>query len=293
MHFTWRELEPTKDHYDFDALRADLDFLSKHGKKLFIQLQEVTFSTKFINVPEYLLKDPRYHGGANLQYDIPDDDDSRAKPEGWVPRRWDGAVRERFAKLLTKLGAEFDGKVEGITLPETSVNFGSTGKLYPPDFTPEAYLAGTIANMKALKRAFPRSVTMQYANFMPGEWLPKDNHRYLERVFEAAKKLGVGLGGPDLLPNRPPQMHHIYRFLPSCKGIVPTGIAAQDGNYSAVDPTIGRASTVEEMQAFARDKLGVNYIFWCNEEPYFSAKVVPFLRNGNSRGGVSHALGNR
>jgi len=278
MHFTWRELEPTKDHYDFSSVRSVLAFLKKNHKKLFIQLQEVTFSTKLINIPRYLQEDPRYHGGANLQYDIPGDDDSQAKPEGWAPRRWDGAVRERFAKLLTKLGAEFDGKIEGISLPETSVTFGSSGKLYPSGFTPETYFSGIVANMKALKRAFPRSVTLQYANFMPGEWLPEDNHHYLERVFAAAKQIGVGLGGPDLLPNRPAQMKHIYRFLPGCKGIVPTGIAAQDGNYAATDPTLGRPATIAEMETFARENLGVTYIFWCNEEPFFSTEVVPFLQ---------------
>jgi hypothetical protein len=40
--------------------------------------------------------------------------------------------------------------------------------LFPKGFTPEAYRDAVMTNMLALKRAFPRSVAMQYANFMPG-----------------------------------------------------------------------------------------------------------------------------
>ena len=36
-----------------------------------------------------------------------------------MARRWDPPVQERFHKLLLALGKEFDGKVEGINLPET------------------------------------------------------------------------------------------------------------------------------------------------------------------------------
>src|SRR6187401_2541265 len=40
LKFTWRELEPEKDRYDFTALRHDLDFLTRRGKRLFVQLQD-------------------------------------------------------------------------------------------------------------------------------------------------------------------------------------------------------------------------------------------------------------
>src|SRR3712207_2295400 len=42
--YSWRQLEPEKDAYDFNALREDLAFLSTRGKKLWVQLQDVTFS---------------------------------------------------------------------------------------------------------------------------------------------------------------------------------------------------------------------------------------------------------
>src|ERR1700716_3616154 len=37
--YSWRQLEPQKDNYDFSAIREDLAFLTSKGKKLFIQLQ--------------------------------------------------------------------------------------------------------------------------------------------------------------------------------------------------------------------------------------------------------------
>ena len=35
--------------------------------------------------------------------------------------------------------------------------------------------------------------------------------------------------------------------------------------------------TTEELRAFAADYLGVDYIFWCDEEPYYSRDVLPML----------------
>ena len=69
-------------------------------------------------------------------------------------------------KLLNAFGKEFDGKIEGINLQETAIGV-TTG--YDPSFSPETYAASIKTNMLALKKAFPKSVSMQYANFMPGE----------------------------------------------------------------------------------------------------------------------------
>lgn len=119
-------------------------------------------------VPEYLLKQPAYHGGVVRQYKYPGADESKAVPLGWLARRWDPAVQERMHKLFAALGKEFDGRVVGTNLAESSVGVGRTGKLFPKGFTYEVYREAIITNMKALKRAFPKSITMVYANFMPG-----------------------------------------------------------------------------------------------------------------------------
>src|SRR5258707_15789306 len=65
LKYTWRELEPGKDGYDFSAIEHDLTFLTSKGMKLFLQLQDASFDPTVVNVPRYLRNDPRYNGGAD------------------------------------------------------------------------------------------------------------------------------------------------------------------------------------------------------------------------------------
>jgi hypothetical protein len=276
--YSWRQLEPGKDEYDFSLIREDLAFLTSKGKKLFIQLQDVTFNESRINVPLYLLRDSRYNGGADKQYRVEGGDEEHATVEGWMARRWDPAVQERFHKLLFTLGEEFDGRVEGINLAETSAGFGESGRLFPKGLSCEIYRDAIITNMKALKRAFPNSVVMQYANFMPGEWRPTEDKGYLRAVYEAAQELKVGVGGPDLLPYRPGQLKSSYPLIRDVARTVPAGIAVQEGNYEDQDPKTGRRITIPELLKFATEYLKVDYIFWCTQEPYYSEQVIPFLK---------------
>ena len=172
--YPWERLEPKKDQYDFSEIEEDLNFLNSKGKKLFIQIQDVTFDSARYAVPKYILTDSVYHGGADPQYDIIEGNEDKAAKAGWVSRRWDPAVAERFHKLLTALGQKFDGRIEGINLPETAVDFGKKGKLFPKGFTFEIYRDAIRENMKVLKRAFPNSTTIQYANFLYGEFYLRD-----------------------------------------------------------------------------------------------------------------------
>ena len=119
--------------------------------------------------------------------------------------------------------------------------------------------------MTALKKAFPKSVTMQEANFMPGEWLPWDDHSYLQSVYQMAKILKIGVGGPYLLPDEKGQMNHCYRFVKECTGIVPTGVAVQWDNYKHINPKTGHQITIQELIKFGVDYLQVDYIFWCTQ----------------------------
>lgn len=278
VKYSWRQLEPEKDAYDFSPIREDLAFLTSRGKRLFIQLQDVTFSESLINVPLYLLRDPIYNGGAARQYEYEGDDEDHARVTGWMARRWDPAVQERFHKLLFALGKEFDGRIEGINFAETSVGVGTSGRLFPAGFSFEIYRDAIITNMKALKRAFPKSVAMQYGNFMPGEWRPTNDRGYLRAVYEAAKESNIGMGGPDLMPYRPGQLGTSYPLIREAAGIVPTGIAVQDGNLAEINPATGRRVEISELIKFATEYLKVDYVFWGTEEPYYSADVIPFLR---------------
>jgi hypothetical protein len=85
LTYTWRELEPERDRYDLQPMREHLAFLERHGKRLFVQLQDVSFSQR-IFVPEYLTTDTAFHGGAARTYE---GDGERARFAGWAARRWD------------------------------------------------------------------------------------------------------------------------------------------------------------------------------------------------------------
>jgi hypothetical protein len=171
-----------------------------------------------------------------------------------------------------ELGRRFDGQIEGINLPETAVDFGESGRLFPQGFNPGVYRDAVLTNMMVLKRAFPRSVAMQYANFMPGGQLN------LQSVYRWAKELKLGVGGPDLLPYKPGQMRNCYPLIRESAGAAPSGIAVQDGNYEYRNPKTGQPVTIPELVDFATQYLRVNYIFWCCQEPYYSQKLLPLLR---------------
>jgi hypothetical protein len=271
--YAWRDFEPKKGKYDFSILKQDYEYLRKYNKKLFVQLQDVTFNPNYKAVPDYLLA-AEYDGGAVLQYN---DDNSAG---GWVAKRWNKKVRERFALLLKALGQEFDGKLEGINLQETSIGVRDSG------FSQLGYITGLKENMLALKTAFPISTTMIYANFIPGEWLPWDDKGYLRGIYQYGEQIGVGLGGPDLMVTRKGQLNHTLAMMHEGHYTVPLGIAVQDGNY------IGETGDTDEetkkkphknivplLHEFAKDFLKINYIFWSNQEPYFKTDVLSCFSN--------------
>jgi hypothetical protein len=277
LKYTWRELEPDRDRYVLEPLLQDLAFLSQHDKGLWVQLQDVSFDDAFVNVPDYLLQDTVFHGGVARQYEMSGDDESSARPGGWVARRWDPAVRGRFIELLRVLGNALDGRITGLNLAETAVEFGNTGALHPEGFTYEGYVEALQAIMTAARDAFQVSDVIVYANFMPGEWLPGQDRGYLRRVYEHAARLGIGVGGPDLLPHRRGQRNHSYPLIAARGTGVVAGVAVQEGNLDQLSPTTGNRVTVAELHRFARDSLRLDYVFWGAQGPHYSSEIIPYL----------------
>ena len=158
------QLEPKQDEYDFSYIREDLVFLSSKGKKLFIQLPDVTFSESRINVPRYLLQDAVYNGGADKQYDV------KEGTKNACCRRWRRAAGSCGAgevhksslpwgkKSTVALKYQFRRNVSGLWLHRTLFPRVALLKL------PDAY-----HEYEDVEAAFQVSGD-QYANFMPGEW---------------------------------------------------------------------------------------------------------------------------
>lgn len=275
--YSWRELEPTKGNYDFAIIRQDYEYLKSKGKKLFIQLQDTTFDIRYKATPAYL-ESKEYDGGIVYQYT------NEGEPEGWVAKRWNSAVRARFALFLNALGKEFDGKVAGINLQETAIG---VEQKYDPTFTPALYAESLKNNMSALKAPFPTSVTMQYANFMPGEWLPWEDKGYLKSIYQHGEKIGVGLGAPDLMVRKKGQLNHALALMHEGKFTAPLGIAVQDGNYIGETNTAEvknqRPNLVPMLHGFAQDFLRVQYMFWVDQKPYYQEDLLPCLSASKSQ----------
>ncbi len=216
--------------------------------------------------------------GAQLKYTFEDDDETRPKTAGWVARRWDPTVRGRFSDLFLALAKEFDGRIAGINLPETSIGFGRSGNYHPAGYSYDAYLESILDLMSSARRAFRESDVIIYANFMPGEELPSRDHGYLRSVYEHADRIGAGVGGPDLLPHRWFQRQNSLPLIAQRAPGTVAGVAVQYGNLDDVNRETGERVNVEELVRFATDELHLDYIFWGTQEPHLTAEIYPYLQ---------------
>jgi len=276
--YSWRQIEHEKDHYDFSIIDEDLALLQKYGKKLFIQVQDVSFSLKWNHTPPYILSDTAYHGGANKQYNFKNNNEADYSEMGWVTRRWDPAVQKRLYKLYAALGKKYDGIVEGINTEETAIEFGS-GPLHPPGFSFQRYRDAYIENLAVLKKAFPKSTVIVYANFMPGGYMPGQDTTLLKAIYSFAWANNIGVGGPDLLPYKREQMNNSYGLIRDSYNKVTSGVAVQDGTIEYINPKTNKPITAEEIYQFAENYLHLSYIFWGTEEPFFKIETLPFLKS--------------
>ncbi len=263
--YSWKSLEPTQGQYDFSRIDADLAFLEKRGKHLFVQLQDRFFQIDARHLPRYLLEDPQYGGGLAPQRDNP----GEGKPEGhgWVAMQWNPALRARFQALLTALARHVDGRVYGINLPETAADIDQekdrTG------FNCDLYFAAELANIRHARQVFRKSHVVQYVNFWPCGW--NDENGYFTRFFEIAARERIGAGGPDIVPNRPGQMKNSYPFLNRYKGKLSlVAMAVQEPTLTYTNPETQKPYTREEFVTFARDYLGVDVIFWSLSSPWLA-----------------------
>ncbi|MEN4760334.1 hypothetical protein ABEG63_08395 [Chryseobacterium sp. C39-AII1] len=261
--YNWRSLETAKDIYDFSRIEKDLEYLTKLNRKLFIQLQDRFFEPKARYVPDYILNDKEYGGGLVAQYDNPGEN----KPigNGWVTIQWNSAVRQRYQKLIGELAKKFDGKIQGINLPETAIDIDM--KRDKTDFSCDKYFQAELDNLKFARSAFKKSYVLQYVNFFPCEW--ENDHQYMSRLFDFANKNNVGLGGPDIVPNKNAQMKNSYPFFNKYKGKLSlVAMAVQEPTLTYKNPKTKKPFTKEEFVNYAENYLGVNIIFWSVESPW-------------------------
>lgn len=267
--YSWRELEPRKDEYDFSKLERDLAVAQKLHKKLWVSIHDRTFSLKWKAVPDYLLNDPEYQGGSVFQHSYPGTKSDAGKPpNGNVAMQWNPAVRARYQKLLRALAVRFDGAIYGMDLGETAMSAdlreGEKG------FTCDGYFNAEMENIALARAAFHKTAVVMFANFWPCEW--DDSRHYMSRAFAFAAAHKIGMGGPDIYPFRPAQMKNSYRFLDEYRGkLKVVAMSVQEPDLDFINPRTGKHFTREEFTDFASGYLGANIIFWAYIAPWLQA----------------------
>ncbi|WP_236572771.1 hypothetical protein [Streptomyces sp. GS7] len=257
----WKALEPKKNQYDFSSIDQALKYVQARHKKLFIQVQDRFFAPP-TRLPNYLLHDPEYAGGA-----APTTNESGLGPgqPGTVAAQWNPQVRGRFQHLLKALAQRFDGRLAGVNLPETAT--GVDTKKDHTGYSDDAYFKAELDNMAYGKKVFTKTQFIQYVNFWPGEW--NNSRNYMKRTFEFAKSHGIGLGGPDILPDRPAQMQNSYPFFKQYRGQLPlVAMAVQEPDFQYKNPKTKKPYTRQEFVDFATNTLGVDGIFWATSSPW-------------------------
>lgn len=265
--YTWSDLEPEQGRYDLSSITSDAANVRGAGKQLVVQIQYKAFVQGQRRVPAYL-QGAEYGGGV-----------FRTHTGAWDPVLWNERVGARLDALFAALGhvLDVDPTIEAIVLPETSL--AATLGMHPQPgverYNLSVYVAALKARMLALRRAFPRTVVIQYANYPVAA---------LEELTKFMGQEGVGLGGPDVYPRPSPladPQHGVYRLYATLAGVVPLGAAVQSPDYSVAamkrTAAFGRGADraepltsaedelpipVREHLRLARETLKLNYIFW-------------------------------
>lgn len=240
IRYPWRRLEPSPEVYDLSSLATDLALARRHGLQLVAFIEDKTFFTD--------------------AHHLPDDLASLALPfqrGGRVAKRWDPVVVARLGALLEAIGARFDDDpaFEGIALQESAMGF-SRAIERRHGYTPERYRDALKAILRAARAALPTSQVFWYMNFLEGR------QAYLADVAETAVSERVAMGGPDVLPDRPSLVRLTYPLYARFSGRLTLFCSIQNDSYAHRRTSGEGYWSLPELLRFARDDLGVSYLFW-------------------------------
>jgi hypothetical protein len=243
----WKQLEPQKDIYDFLRVDRALNLAAAQKKRFFLLLSTKNFRAGVV-APDYL-RAPLFDGGV---FEI-------ATFKGTTGENitlWDFNTHNRLILLIKALAAHYDTNpwFEGLILTETAF-----GQAVAP--ATEEQRAGFYANLirveTAARRAFTRSIVIQYVNFPYPRTVP---------VVQNLLDRGLGFGSPDVFLGDEDHEKYVYPYVEQVRGQVPIGMQVESDSYYSMyvggpwDPP-----PVRDIYDFARHRLHSNYIFWHRE----------------------------
>ncbi|WP_051107108.1 hypothetical protein [Niabella aurantiaca] len=281
VRFTWRELEPLKDQYNFALIDSELAQLSRitqvaaKKKRLIILLQIKSFTTNTndLPVPDYVrATGAPYYAGAYAYAPS----DTSAAASGYMVKLWVTSVFNRLATLVQKLGQRYNSNsyFEGIGITETS-----PGKPFPAGSVSDANLDAFWPKLEDLNQelrdAFPNTVTYQFANY------PRN---VLTTLIPALAGMGAGLGCPDIFLTDPGLRttggtKGVYDYFPLYSGKIPLAPSVQNEDYrNTQHDGMGYQPTLTQLLNFGKDSLMANYLFWTRDPVYYN-DVLTLLNN--------------
>lgn len=191
--YSWRDMEPSKDHYDFSKINNDILALNNKGRgqKLVIQLTWKSFTAGGYKFPDYIKNngegiygDPAVGGTGDGFY--------VTNKGSYYPYLWNSNVQNRLFALFQAMrdaGLDSNATLQCINLPETADGQATVN---------EGVYGNAIKNIFLnLKSKFPNTYVIQYTNFPFGQ---------LSGWADACIDSGVGWGGPDVIPVFPPAL---------------------------------------------------------------------------------------
>ncbi len=272
QRYWWAQVEPTKGHYDFSAIEADLETLQRVGKRLIVQINYRTWdaSARSLDpsgkIPEYLLVDPEFHGGFLVK-----------DGHGITPLIWEKPVMDRLIALDRALAKRFDTEpfFEGVWLTdETFMGFRN------PPLRP-ALAAQIKRQMTAARDAWPHTNLFVGSNGLVGE---------IQGIIQHAYENKCGVGGPDVRVFQSTEGENIIQGRVGgfdYRGKTPIGYAVEAQNFCGREECLPR-----RLYDHAVNTLGATHIFWlrfgtkrdtATEKYSWNEGILPAIRASKGR----------
>ena len=255
IKYTWRELETAPGKYDFSLIDSHLATLKNAGKRLWIQIEYVQWSSSSPpQTPSYMWTDSTYGGDPRYYGNY----ERTAQAGGWYPLYWNTKVRQRLVDLVMAMGLRYqrEAYVEGFSIPETAADRAGEG------FDCGAYQETLRQVAVAAKVSFGDKSILQMINYA---------------CFDLAKHAawldsqGIGIGTPDVYNFKDGLTDVVYPLMLKYGNSVPVGPDVQWADYER------NGIPVAGILDFAIKSTNPHYMFWRNREPYFSDEVMPAI----------------
>ena len=250
LHITWKELEPSKDQYDFSKIDSFLEILSPYKQHLILIFIDYSSRKECAALPDYLVS----MGVVATTKPLP------GNPEGGgcMVKLWDDRALERWNKLNQAVGKRYDLNpyFEGIRTREST---------YPVDKKAEGYTNDKlVANLIQLgieaKKAMPHTNYFLSLSRIGGP----TNTAYMRQVIDGVLPHGVGLAWPDTIAqlNNPKKKIPIWDLAKEYTDRMPIIVGGDTSGAQVPETNEENRIFTQRVFQLAVDDFKANYFYW-------------------------------